>query len=361
MLGLLALSLTSIMIFSLIKNALTGKQLSKEDVYHGSIELIIPITPRSEFYLEAWLESIQSFNLLPGQLKVHLLIDGHHPSANAWHEIKHKIPFLEIHSFTMRPAHLESVPWMLEQIAAKINSQIVIIGDAELVPADKAFLSSAKICSEKQKSIFVVPQTGRYRIFGEMIWVLNPTLAYVSFAGLRALRNHFARPLFGLSQGWMVMEEKTFKEIEFKAMRILNWKEAILRQWDEHGKSFQLAFGEKFLLRYYPEGIKTIIYQLKDIWADLWKQSSKKGFWLFVMSLLIWGFPIIFFLTHPFWSIVSFILLVAYRFFTKIVFQESWTSLVLHPVGCLVWLATLVWWMFSHLRSRYGARLPMSS
>jgi hypothetical protein len=353
MLGLLTLGLTSIMIYTLVKNALLGKQLSADDKYNGSVELIIPVTPKTEFFLEAWQKSVSSFQLVSGQLKVHILIDGHHPSLNAWQELRSKIPYLEIHSFPMRPVHVEPIPWMLDQMAPKITAQVVIIGDAELVPTESAFLSIAKNVTEKERSYFVVPQTAKFNVLGEAISVLNPTLAFASFFGFRKWRRNLTHPLLSISQGWMAMTLKTFKELDFKNVRISTWKEAISRQWDEQGKNYHLAFGEKHLLRFYPEDVKTLTYQLKERWEDLWSKRDKVGFWLYLVALFLWSFPVICLLTHPFWSIVSLFLLLLYRFFSKIVFQESWRSILLHPVACLFWLGTFVWWLSDKLKEKY--------
>lgn len=360
MLGLFCLGLTSIMIYTLVKNALLGKQLSRGEQFNGTIELIIPVTAKSEFFLEAWQNSASSFHLGAGQLKVHVLIDGHHPSLTAWEQLRSKIPFLEIHVFTMRPSHVEAVPWMMEQIAPKISASVVLIGDAELVPTEFAFHSIANSIIEKDRSYFVVPQTAKFNTLGEAISVLNPTLAFTSFFGFRRWRRNLTHPLLSISQGWMAMSLKTFKEIDFKVVRISTWKEAISRQWDEQRKTYHLAFGEKHLLRYYPEDTKNLMYQLRDKWEDLWSRRDKTGFWLYLIALFLWSFPLVCFITHPFWSLASFFLLMLYRFFTKIVFQESWRSIALHPVACIFWMATFVWWLSSSLRSRYGSQATLN-
>ena len=356
MLGLLAMGLTSIMIYTLVKNALLGKQLSKDDHFNGNIELIIPITAKAELFLEEWKNAVSSFQLTSIRLKVHVLIDGHHSSHSAWQELKTKISNLEIHTYPMRPDNVEPVSWMLDQIATKITGQVVIIGDAELVPTESAFLSVAKAVTENNRSYFVVPQTAKFNVLGEAISVLNPTLAFASFFGFRKWRRNFTHPLLSISQGWMAMSLKTFKELDFRAVQISSWKEAISRQWDEQGKTYHLAFGEKHLLRFYPKDIKTLTYQLKDKWNELWNNRDKAAFWLFLASLFLWSFPVICLFTHPFWSIASFLLLLLYRFFSKIVFQESWRSIILHPVACFFWIGTLIWWLSGNLKSKHGSQ-----
>jgi hypothetical protein len=244
MLGLLALGLTSIMIYTLVKNALLGKQLAKDDHFNGTVELIIPVAPNSEFFPEAWGE------IHTQQLKVHILIDGHHPSLNAWMELKTKMPYLEIHSFPMRPTHVEAIPWMLDQIAPKIQGEVVIIGDSELVPTEHAFLSIAKNVTDKERSYFVVPQTAKFNVLGEAISVLNPTLAFASFFGFRKWQRNLTHPLLSISQGWMAMTLKTFKELDFKTVRISRGfagsyfpiKSKMGRPLEEAGQSWLLAF-----------------------------------------------------------------------------------------------------------------------
>lgn len=356
MLGLLTLGLTCVMIYTLVKNALLGKQLSKDDQFNGKIELIIPVTAKSDFYIGPWHASLSSLQLSQDQLRVHILVDGHHPALNVWEELTKNVPYLEIHSFPMRPAHLEAVPWMLDQISTKISSEVVIIGDPELVPTRHAFLSSARTITDKKRSYFILPQTNRHHLLGEATSVLNPTLAFASFFGVKRWRRNITHPLLSISQGWMCMNLQTFQELSFKTLQTPSWKEAVSTQWDEQGKTYYLAFGEKHLQRFYPEHMKGVVWQLKDRWEDLWGRKNKKGMFFFLLTLLLWAFPFICFLTHPFWSIASLFLLVIYRFFTKIVFQESWRALILHPVGCFIWIGTFVWWLSEGLKSRFGSQ-----
>lgn len=356
MIGLFALALTAVMIYTLIKNALVGTQLSNDDSFHGSIDLIIPITFRSEFFIEPWLQNLGS---LDSNIKIHVLIDGHHPTISAWNELHEKLPGVQIHTFVTRPLGKESVPWMIEQVSAKINSDIVIIGDAELVPTKSAFSSLGKLVSEKQKAYFVLPQTAKHNLFGEAIAVLNPTLALASIFGFRKIRRNVSHPLVGIAQGWMGMPLSMFRQFDWSKINIASWKEALSKGWDVENKTYILAFGEKHLLRYYPEDLKTQIFRMKSYWEELWLKGDRTGLWLFLSAIFIWSFPILCFLTHPYWSIASIMLLILYRFFTKIVFQESWSALALHFFGSFVWLGTFIWWGIDGLKARYGTKRPV--
>lgn len=355
MLGLVALGLTVVMIYTLVKNALIGTQLSSSDTFTGKIELIIPITSRSEFYLEPWMKNLSQFNL-NDQVKIHILIDGHHPAVNAWQELQAKLPYVELHSFVTRPPGREGVPWMLEQIAPKITSEIVIIGDAELVPTEHAFISLGKLVDKKQKAYFVLPQTNRQNILGEAIASINPTLALASVFGFRKIRRNISHPLVSIAQGWMGMPLSLFQEFNWSKVNIPSWKEALAKGWDLENKSYILAFGEKHLLRYYPEEVMIQTAQMKTYWEELWLKGERTGLWLYLICLGIWSFPIFSIFTHPFWSLASIMLLVLFRFFTKIVFQESWTAMALHPVAVLVWLWTFVSWVIKTLKLKYGKR-----
>jgi hypothetical protein len=356
MLGLVALGLTVVMIYTLVKNALIGVQLSSHDKFTGTIDLIIPITTRSEFYLEPWMRNLAEIHNLNGLVKIHILIDGHHPAVSAWQELHQKLPYVELHTFVMKPLGREGVPWMIEQIAPKISGEVVIIGDAELVPTEFAFMSLGKLVSEKQKAYFVLPQTNKQNVVGEAIAAINPTLALASVFGFRKIRRNVSHPLVSIAQGWMGMPLKMFQDFNWSKVNIPSWKEALAKGWDLENKSYILAFGEKHLLRYYAEDPGLQVAQLKTYWEELWLKGERTGLWLYLVVLFIWSFPIFCIFTHPFWSLASIVLLVLYRFFTKIVFQESWAAMFLHPVAALVWIGTFVWWAIQGLKAKYGKR-----
>lgn len=358
MLGLIALGLTVVMIYTLVKNALVGTQLSSDDKFSGTLELIIPITTRSEFYLEPWITNLTSFHSLNGHVRIHILIDGHHPAVNAWQELHQKLPYVELHSFLMRPLGREAVPWMIEQISPKLKGDVIIIGDAELVPTEAAFLSLGKLVSEKQKAFFVLPQTHKQTLLGEAVASINPTLALASVFGFRKFRRNVSHPLVSIAQGWMGMPLPMFQKFDWSKINIPSWKEALAKGWDLESKSYVLAFGERHLLRYYPEDLQSQIMQLKTYWEELWLKGERTGLGLFLVALFIWSFPVICIFSHPFWALASIMLLILYRFFSKIVFQESWGAMILHPVGCIVWLGTFLWWGITGLKTKYTARRP---
>lgn len=349
MIGLLALGLTSIMIFTLVKNALFGKQLSKEDQTNAIINLILPLSPSLEVSFEAWQKSITSFRLSSSQLKIHVLIDGAHPSLNSWDQLQKSSSLLTIHHFSMRPTQYSPIPWMLEQITHQIHGQVVIIGDPDLVPTQEALLSTAKNVIENNRSYFVIPQTAKENVMGEAINSLNPTLAFTSFFGFHKWRQNLTHPLLSISEGYMGMSLKDFQEIDFKAMQSSSWKDGISRQWEKCGKNYHLAFGEKLLLRYYQGDFKSLVLRSKNDWGDLWEKKDKSSFWLFLVATFLWSFPFLFLLSHPLQSLASFFLLVLYRFFSKIIFQESWTAIALHPLACGVSLYGLGWYFYEKI------------
>ena len=359
MLGLLALGLTVVMIFTLVRNALIGTQLSSKEQFSGTIELILPITSGTEFYLDPWIENLSHIKTLGDHLRIHILVDGHHPHLDAWQNLHGQFPFVEIHTFLLKPTSRQAVPWMIEQLAPQINADIVIIGDAELVPSQHAFISLGKLISEKQKVYFALPQTHKKTILGEAIASINPTLALVSFFGFRKFRRNISHPLLSIAQGWMGMPLSVFKQFDFSKVSTSSWKEALAKGWEIENKTYILAFAEKHLLRYYPENFKEQTFQIRSYWEELWQKGERTGVSLYLASLLIWSFPILCFITHPFWSLASIVLLILYRFFTKIVFQESWRVIVLHPIACAIWIGTFIWWAFTGLKTRYGSQRPV--
>ena len=358
MLGLLTLGLTVVMIFRLVKNALIGKQLGSDVQYSGTIELIIPISQGSHFYIEPWIAMLKTMKALPGHLKIRILVDGHHPALLTLQDLHTISSSVEVQSFLMRPADTDAVPWMIEQIAPRIVGQTVILGDSELVPTEIAFLSLSKLVSDKQKAYFVLPQTAKLSLVGEAIAVLNPTLALASFFGFRKFRRNISHPLISIAQGWMGMPLKAFQELNFHHVHVSTWKEAVVKQWDREAKDYVLAFGEKQLQRYYPATLGDQFSDMKNFWGLLWERNDKKGFWIFILALFVWSFPMLFLFSHPYWSIASVLLLILYRFFSKIVFQESWTTIIFHPVGCLLWLSSLALWAGEGLKTKYASQGP---
>lgn len=348
------------MIFTLVRNALIGVQLNSSDSYHGDIELIIPITTRSEFYLEPWMQTLKNFRALhESNLRIHILIDGHHPALTAWQELHQKLPYVELHAFPMRPEDASPIPWMIKQVASQIKSKVVIIGDAELVPSESAFLSLAHHVTSSGKPFFVLPQTARLSYVGESIAVLNPTLALASVFGFRKYRRNLSHPLMSIAQGWMGMPQETFQELDWNKMPLPSWKQSIAEQWDRSKQSYTLAFGEKHLLRHYPTEISVQIQQLRTYWEELWSKGDRTGLWLFAVAITLWSFPVASFWFFPLWSVATLILLGLYRFFSKVIFQERWSSVLLHPFGCMVWIATFIWWGSMVLRRRFGSRGPL--
>ncbi len=356
MLGFVAIGLTIMMVFTLVKNALKGKQLSAEDVFSGTVELLIPVTTHSNFHFAPWREALSDFKTMSGRLKIHILIDGHNPKIDQWNNLKSLFPFIEIQCFLMRPQDIDPASWMIDQMVSKVRSDVIIIGDPEIAASEVAFVSTAKIVSEKNEPYFILPQTAKLNPVNEAIAALNPTLSLTSVFGFRKFRKAISHPLMSLAQGWMAMPLNIFQEIKLQGPGFPSWKQSMSRQWDTLNKSYHLAFGEKHLKRFYETDLKLQFESLTKDWEFYWKECDRTGFWLYLVTIILWSFPIIFFYFNPFASILSAVLLILYRFFTKIVFQESWSALFLHFVGCLALLGSFGIWAFLGLKSKYKSQ-----
>jgi hypothetical protein len=141
-------------------------------------------------------------------------------------------------------------------------------------------------------------------------------------------------------------------------MKSSSWKDGISRQWEKSGKNYHLAFGEKLLLRYYSSDFKTLVFKMRDDWSVLWDKQDKTSFWLLIAATFLWSFPFLFLISHPLQSLASFFLLVLYRFFSKIIFQESWTAIALHPLACGVSLYSLGWFLYEKIRQEKRQASP---
>jgi hypothetical protein len=343
MIGLSAIGIIFYMIFTLIRNALSARQLSGSDEFSGSIELILPLSARSEVSPESWLDTLKDFRKVPGQIKIHILIDGHHPAITQWQQLQERLPYVQIHHFLLRPAGTHPVPWMMEQIAAKLGADVVIIGDPELIPTEAAFLSVAKQVTDKDLPLLVLPQTARSNLLGEAVAVLNPGLALMSVIGFKRRGNLVAHPLAFLALSWLALPRATFAGLDFKRMPFDSWKLGVFRHLELDKKRVGLALGEKQIMRHYPLQPQQQIQALDKFWQGaFYDLKDRLPLLFFLAALIIWSIPMIFWFSSPIWAMATFLLLVAYRFFTKIVFQESWSAFFLHPIGCLILMLSLV-------------------
>lgn len=343
--GLPILFFVIFMIYTLIKNALVSAQLSPRDRFNGKIDLIIPMTENSLFFQNAWLEQLSSKDWPESSFKIHLLFtDSFSKDSKDWLELKENLPFIHIHQMNERPLGKEAVPWMLSQIKDSINGDVVILGDSEVVPTLQAFYSAGNLITEQKKSYFIFPQNYRYSIIQESLTSLNTNLALLSLFGFKRLRRSFSHPLFSLAKGWMCMPSQIFHEMDWKSVNFPNWKECLMKTWDLKNKTFQIAFGEKQLSLHSPKSIENLVISMKENWNNLWSQSDRVTLGLFAMILYIWAYPMLSLFSSPFFAIMIGLLLLIYRIVSKIIFQESWPAIILHPISSLVWPATLVWW-----------------
>lgn len=357
MLGLLSLGLTILMIYTLVKNALTGTQLNPEDEFTGEIDLIIPILKQSEFYFDEWSDQLVEIDKLNNNIKCHLIIDGHHPQTNSFHELKKKFHFIEIHEFISKPAGKEVMPWMMAHLCHSLRGDVVILGDPELVPEKHIFKSLGKTITQKNKAYFVLPQNNKSKLINEAVVSLNPTLAMASLFDFRGIRRNFASPLMSISQGWLAMSSQDFKEIDWNKINVPSWKEAVAKSWALENKRYELIFTD-FLKRHYPIDFKKLITEIIKFWPAHWPKGERIGLIFFLATLYIWSFPILYFFSHPFWSIGSLLLLTLYRIFTKIIFRDSWGAVMLHPLGVIVWIGCFLAWVLSVLRRVITQRRP---
>jgi hypothetical protein len=341
MLGILVLCSTLFITFSLVKNALFGKQVSS-DSFTGTIDVIVPVSGTDTFHPEQWSRAL--LDLRSPFVKIYILIDGHHPFIEQLNNFAAQFTFVEIHSFLTRPENTEATTWMISQISHRLSSEVVVIADPELIPSGTIFHSIAKMTKEKDRVYLTLPQTGKSKVVNEAIATLHPNLIFASLFGMQKYRFTLTLPIISLTRMWIAMPLQTFKELPSQNLRG-QFKESFYQHWFDEKKAVSLAFGEKHLLRDYPIVIEEQLKEFRDFWSHLWNLHSRKSFAIMVYTLVVWSFPLICF-AHPFWAMGSIFLLVLYRFFSKIVFQESWTAAILHPLATIISWAGLFWWIY---------------
>jgi hypothetical protein len=340
---IISLALMGWMIFTLVKNAIIGVQLGPKDEYHESLEIILPITGTDYFYAEEWIKRIKTFHLFKqNNLRIHFLMDKHNPQTHILQGLEKDISFIEVHTFTILPENIQIVPWMISQISDQIKGKNVIVGDAEIIPTEEGLRSMAYNCDKHERPLLVLPQMARTHFAGEALESLSPSLALISFLTLSRRAKAYFYPLLEISNCWIIMKLEVFKDISWEKQNLPQWKHCVTHSWETKNIPLKLAFGEKHLTKYYPTPFKEHVNKLFKSTEALWELKNKNGLFLFLIFQFLWFIPIGFLGVYPLWTILGLFLLVLYRFFTKIIFQESWISVALHPISNFLHLVALL-------------------
>ena len=334
------------MIYTIVKNALVGKQLSSSLSHSPSLSMIIPIQNEDPFYHLAWADffkETQSFS----DLDFIFMASPDHAEYPRLEE------FLKDYPRTMLVSASGGLPSALEELKKQSMKETVVIADPQVIARKELLSSLEDLALTQDQPYFVLPQISKQTVLGEAVESVAPNLSLVSIFGFRKFRKNISHPLLSLSKGWLCLNKKIFLETPFHRISHPSLKLSLAELWEEKEISYGLAFGEKNLLCLYPRILMDQLLSQKQSWERLWKTGERSGFALYLLSLFIWSFPILCFFTHPYWSVASFLLLSLYRFFSKIVFQTSLRATFLHPIACSVWLVSLGWWLVEEIRKKY--------
>ncbi len=334
---LISLILMSWMIFTIVKNAIIAIQLNPKDHYKDSLELIVPILPEDYFNPEIWKKSFLEFQQLNvNNFRIHFLIEKHHSQSNELENLQKTFPFIEIHFFTTGPENIDAAPWMISQIKDQIKGKFVLLGDPDVIPSEKGLISIAYNLEKFERPLIVLPQVSQQNPIGEALESLGPGVALISLVTIKRKAKYFFYGLIGLSKSWLGMSLSQFKEITWQNHKNFSWKDYLYKHWEYSEAKLKLAFGEKFLIKHYPENYQLHLKSIFKYYQFLWTKGDRNTLFLYFMFQFIWFIPLALFWVYPLWTVAGLILILFYRFFTKIIFQESWISVCMHPISnCL--------------------------
>jgi hypothetical protein len=337
MTGLMPIGLILTMIYNLVNNALRGLQI-KNGEFTGTIDYLIPYYPHHHIPFEQWEQILQHSLDAKINVNFHFISAGHHEQTHNLENLQKKFSNIKVHVFMASQEDEILSTWMIENIRQHINAEIVFIADINLVPDESVLLNSSQNLKSGQSAQIIFPQTSKQNFIGDSLAQLSPGLCYISLFGRGQLRKNLSQHLIGLTQLCICMTKTQFQDLPWNKFSAVTWKEAILNTWNLQNTHFNVAFGEKHLKTYYPNLFKQHFVYMRTTWKKYWNHNNRIGLIIFIFIHLAWSLPLLSFLTHPFWALGSLLLIMMYRLFTKIIFQESWISVILHPFSSICWL-----------------------
>lgn len=346
MLGLITLGLMVIMIYGLVSLAIRGKVASQQAPMTQSLVSICMILKDqhalSPLQLENNLKVISEFP----QAEFLLMVQGLEAEVHAYEEMQKRFPALKVFMVPNHPSVTSVSGWMMQELLKMAKGEHILLLHSQL-DLDASMINSAvNECEQNQKAIYGLAQTKRDFFLAESVFALTPQLLISSLKIPQKWKKNFR--LFTLSDYTSYFLLLNRNQLTSLGQIDLSKSGAVseLCQKLSNEDLLRFMYGERHLTRRIPPTRNLIQFEVRQIWNRLLNAKDKTSLIIFILALLVWSFPWMFALTHPYWALVGFFLLGIYRFFTKIVFQESWPNVILHPLACLFWwygLAQAIW------------------
>lgn len=346
MLGLITLGLMLVMIYGLVSLAVKGKVANthapKSNAKFSVCMILKDQHALTPLQLQHNLEIISRFP----QADFLLMVQGVEAEVHAYEEMQKRFPALKVYMVPNHPPVASVSGWMMQELLKLAQGDYIILLHSQLDLDENMIESALNESIHNNKAVYGLAQIKRDFFLAESVFALTPQLLIASLKIPQKWKNSIRLSALTDFTNYFLLLSRT----QLKSMGDLDLssKGAISTLWQELSNKDELKFmyGERHLARRVPPTRSLIHFEVRQLWTRLLGAKDKTSLILFILALLIWSFPWMFAITHPYWALVGFFLLGIYRFFTKIVFQESWPNIILHPVACVFWwygLAQVIW------------------
>ncbi|HLT22334.1 MAG TPA: hypothetical protein VKZ84_02785 [Bacteriovoracaceae bacterium] len=325
MIGFIFFLLAARQIYIIIKNGLTARQIKKASSGAG---VLVLIEVKSGDFLDTYfLNQVKSIHP-PHDL--HFIVAMDHP----------QILELTGHDFQVASynTHIESPIDVINRISLESPLESILVTDLNIEFDSEGLFGVEKLLADTKGPYCIIPQVHSSNVTVDCLYTLNPHLALISLLSFKRLTRSFKQPLLNMSDLCIA-----FRKVDFELFpENSNWKSSLFYGFRSRAIGLKLCFGEKHFSLYLGPDLKTLWQKMGKVWqkaGSLHDYSTAT----YLIQCFIWIFPILFFDIHPFYSLGILFLLLIYRIFTFIIFQENILSILVHPIAGLMWLASFVW------------------
>ncbi len=346
MVGLIALALMIIMIYGLVSLAVRGKVAGPNAPKANSRFSICMILKDQHALSPLQLEHNLTIVSKYENAEFLLMVQGMEAEVHAYEEMQKRFPSLKVFMVPNHPVVASVSGWMMQELLKLAKGDYLILLHSQL-DLDEGMINSAiNECQNNAKAIYGLSQMKREFFLAESVFALTPQPIISSLKIPQKWKENIK--LLNLTDFTSYFVLLSREQLNSMGNLDLSHSGAVSEICHQLANKDELRFmyGEKHLTRRIPSTRNLILFEIRQIWNRLINAKDKRSIVLFIVGLLVWSFPWMIAITHPYWALVGFFLLGIYRFFTKIVFQETWPNIILHPLACLFWwygLAQALW------------------
>ncbi|GEM_PF-6361644 len=346
MFGLITLGLILVMIYGLVSQAVKGKVAnSSAGKVPGKLSICMILKDQHNLTPLQLENNLKVFSQLP-DAEFLLMVQGIEAEVYAYEELQKRYPVLKVFMVPNHPQVSSVSGWMMQELLKLAKGDYLLLLQPQLDVNLEMINSAMSECAHEEMAVYGLAQVKREFFLAESVFALNPQLIISSLKlPLKWKKNIKLSSLSDFTNYFLLLNRKQLTELGpldlTQTGPVSSLVDSLMNL-----QQLKLMYGERHLSRRVPQHRSLILFEIRQFWSRLLNSREKTPLILFSIALFVWSFPWLFAATHLYWALVGFALMGIYRFFTKIVFQESWPNLVLHPLACIFWwygLAQVIW------------------